>query len=91
MRTSRSQPAGRPTSLTISGAESKYETRSPISPLMNVNRSTASHHRLDQHDVIAPQRLMLGQVRCAPGLGEPLGEPSGEVLVNLIDGHGTKI
>ena len=50
-----------------------------------------AHHGLDQHDVVAPQRLVLGQVRGAPGLGELFGEPGGELLVNLIDGHGTRI
>jgi len=51
----------------------------------------SAHHGLDQHDVVAPQRLMFGQVRCAPGLGEPFGESSGELLVNLIGGHDSRI
>ena len=46
-----------------------------------------AHHGLDQHDVVAPQCLVLGQVGGAPGLGESFGESGGELLVNLIDGH----
>jgi hypothetical protein len=34
---------------------------------------------------------MFGQVRGAPGLGEPFGESSGELLVNLIGGNDTRI
>jgi hypothetical protein len=44
MRTSRSHPAGRATSLPISGVESKYETRSAIRPLVNVKQREFDEH-----------------------------------------------
>ena len=47
-----------------------------------------AHHRLSQHDVVAPQRLVLGQVGTAPGVGELLREPGRERLVNIVDRHG---
>ena len=145
MRTSRSHPAGRATSLPISGVESKSRNpfgdqtigereavdrvpRDRLAAVRSAQRefdehlvlaipdavhvgvqirhegeeslkrvpagllaAQGAHHGLGQHDVVAPQRLVLGQVRGAPGLGELFGEPSGELLVNLVDGHGIRI
>ena len=51
----------------------------------------SAHHGLGQHDVVAPQRLVLGQVGGAPGLGELFGETGGELLVYLVDGHGLRM
>jgi hypothetical protein len=50
-----------------------------------------AHHRLGEHDVVAPQRLVLGQVGRSPRIGEPFGELRRELRVNRIDGHGIRI
>jgi hypothetical protein len=34
---------------------------------------------------------VLGKVRGAPCLGEPLREIGGKLLINLVDGHGVRI
>jgi len=50
-----------------------------------------THHRLRQHDVFAPQRFVLRQVGGAPGIGESLGEPGGELLVDRVNRHGRNV
>ena len=74
------------------GVQVGYEGEQPLKRLpAGLLAAQGAHHGLDQHDVVAPQRLVLGQIRGAPGIGEPFGETRGELLVNLIDGHGTRI
>ena len=50
-----------------------------------------AHHRLNQHDVFAPQRFVLGQVGSAPGVGELLREPGCERLVDVVAAHARSI
>ena len=50
-----------------------------------------AHQRLGQHDVVAPQGLVLGQVGTAPGVCELLGEAGRERVVYVVDRHGPRI
>ncbi len=72
------------------GVQVRYQGKQPLEGLAaGLLATQGAHHRLNQHDVVAPQGFVLGQVGCAPGVGELLREAGRERVVDVVDRHGS--